>query len=362
MIASTLVFLTPRAALLALGGLVPLAALGVAARRERRARDVLGLETPVGGRRWLPAAAVAAFSCLLGLASSQPVLRSTSTIETRTDAQALFVIDISRSMLASRAPGAATRIARARSDAIRLRNDLLGIPSGVATLTDNVLPDLLPVPDQGVFEQTVRQAVRVGNPPPSTDAVNATSLGALGALGTQSFFPQTARRRVAIVLTDGESRPFDLGQIARQLAHRPRVTPIFVHVWNADERVFDSGGEAETAYHPDPSSAATLASLAQATRGKVFTEGQIGAAAKAALEALGRGPSRPQGLTLTTTVLAPYVALAALLPLLALLAEGGAASRLRRVASLGRAADRRAQNVPGHSIEIGAMSGRPTSS
>jgi hypothetical protein len=362
LIAATLVFLTPLGALLSLGVAVPLAALVLATRRERRARALLRLGEPGRGPTVRTATALVAVVGLLGLAAAQPVLRSTSTVEARTDAQALFVIDISRSMLASRSPGASTRLARAREDAVRLRDDLADIPAGVATMTDQILPNLFPVPDRGVFEQTVRQAVQAGNPPPAGDAVTATNLGALGAIGTQSFFPRSVRRRVAIVLTDGESRPFDLRTTARQLGHAPGVTPIFIHVWGGDERVFDPGGKAETAYHPDPSSASTLAALAQATGGKAFGEGQLGAAARAVRAALGRGPTRPQGLTVSTTALARYVALAALLPLLVLLTADGVAPGLRRLAAARRSSRERAQKVPGQSTEIGAIRGRPTSS
>jgi len=313
---ATLVLLTPRGALLALVGLVPLAALWLAARREDHARAILGLGPPEHTRRWRAPLAVAAVAGLLGLAATQPVLRSTSAVETRTDAQVLFVIDSSRSMLAARTPGGRTRIARAREETLRLRDELVGVPAGVATLTDHVLPDLLPVPDRGVFDETVREAAQVGNPPPATAAVTATSLGALGAVGTQSFFPPSAKHRVAVVLTDGETGPFDVSKTAAELRG---VTPIFVHVWRGDERVFDPGGTAESAYHPDPSSAETLASLAQAAGGKVFGEGQTSAVAAAARDALGHGPTRPEGSAASTTALAPYVALAALIPLLLLL-------------------------------------------
>src|SRR5438132_987613 len=114
LIAASLTFLTPGGALLALAAALPLAALALASQREQRARAVLGLSAPAGARRWRRAAAVLATVALLGLAASQPALRSSSSIQVRTDAQALFVIDVSRSMLASRAPGAATRFARAR--------------------------------------------------------------------------------------------------------------------------------------------------------------------------------------------------------------------------------------------------------
>jgi hypothetical protein len=319
LIAASLTFLTPGGALLALTAAAPLAALALAAWRERRARAVLGLAPPTGARRWRRPAAVLAIAALLGLAASQPALRSSTAVRVRTDAQAFYVIDVSRSMLASRAPRAAARISRARNAAIRLRQELLDVPSGVATLTDRVLPDLLPVADRDSFEQTVRHAARIDNPPPESDAVTATALDALGALGTQSFFAPQARHRIAIVLTDGESRPFDARRTARALHG---VTPVFVRVGSTSENVYDPDGRPEPAYHPDASSGAPLGALADATRTHVFSEGELGAVVRAVRSSLGRGPTRAEGSTFSTHTLAPYAALAALAPLLALLAEG----------------------------------------
>ena len=319
MIAASLTFLTPRGGLLALTAAIPLAALFLAAQREGRTRAILRLDPPPRvARSWRPAAVIAVAG-LLGLAASQPALRTTNSIKVRTDAEALFVIDISRSMLASRAPGAKTRISRARDEAIRLRDALIDIPSGVATMTDRVLPDLLPVPDRDSFDQTVRQGVQIEDPPPSSSAVTATTLGALGALGTQSFYAPSAKHRIAIVLTDGESASFDANGTARSLG---RVTPFFIRIGSLGEHVFDTGGHLEPAYHPDASSTAMLATLAQAAQGKTFREGELGAVARAIRAALGRGPTQRDGLTAATRTLAPYVALAALVPLLLLLGAG----------------------------------------
>jgi hypothetical protein len=323
LIAASLTFLTPWGALLALTAVVPLAALALAARRERRARELLGLRAPAAVRRWVRPLLVAAVLGLLGLAAAQPVLRSTTSIKVRTDSEAFFVIDVSRSMLASRTPSSARRIALARADAIRLRQSLLDVPAGVAALTDHVLPYLMPVPDAAIFEQTVNRAVAVDQPPPATNSVTATSLGSLGALGTQSFFSPTARHRVAIVLTDGESRPFDQQQTARALG---RVTPIFIRIGGSDESVYDSNGQPESGYHPDPSAGVTLAGLAQAAHGKVFGESQVDSAASAVRSALGQGPVHAEELTVSTGVLGPYLALGALVPLLALV--GGFAAAL----------------------------------
>jgi hypothetical protein len=319
LIAASLTFLTPGGALLALAAAVPLAALALASRREQRARAVLGLSAPAGAQRWWRAVAVIAIVGLLAVAASQPVLRSSSSIRVRTDAEAFFVVDVSRSMLASRASGATTRISRARGDAIRLRQLLIDVPSGVATITDRVLPDLLPVPDRDAFEQTIRRAVVIENPPPESDAVTATSLGALAALGTQSFYSPSAKHRVAIVLTDGESRSFDVNQTVEALRG---VTPVFIRIGSAGENVFDAEGKLEPAYHPDASSTDELAALVQALRTRTFSEGDLGAAARAVRASLGTGPTRREGLSVSTRALAPYAALAALVPLLLLLGEG----------------------------------------
>jgi hypothetical protein len=206
------------------------------------------------------------------------------------------------------------------------------VPSGVAGLTDHVLPYLLPVPDTGTFEQTVARAVAVDQPPPASSAVTATNLGALGALGTQNFFSPGTRHRVVVVITDAESRPFDEGATARALARAPGVTPVFIRVGSTAESVFD-GGTRETGYHPDPAAAVALNGLAQAADGKVFGEGHLGAAAHAIRSALGPGPVRSEGIAITTRALAPYLALAALIPLLFLVAGGLLAGR--RVAGRG---------------------------
>jgi von Willebrand factor type A domain len=322
LIASSVTFLTPEWALLALSGLLPLAALALAARRERRARAALALRPPRGDGRWGRAAAIVAIAALLGLAASQPVIRSTAVVKVRTDAAAIYVIDNSRSMLASRKPGATTRIARARAAAIRLRASLPQVPSGVATMTDRVLPDLMPISDDKAFDRTVQEAVQVNEPPPGTNSVTATNLASLGALGTQNFFAPNAKHRVAIVLTDGESQPFDVRQTARELGHLPGVTPIFVQFWSPHDQVFDPDGQPESAYHPDASSKEDLQSLAAAAHGTAFGEDDLDAVTHAVRSALGSGPVRPMTTTTSTRPLAPYFALTALLPLLFVLLDG----------------------------------------
>jgi hypothetical protein len=325
---ASVVFLTPAGALLALAAVVPLAAVGVAARRERRARELLDLPAPPPVRRLPRLFAVAAVPLLLGLAAAQPAIRRAGAVRVRTDAQAFVVLDISRSMLAASAPGAQTRLARAKQEAIAVRDALPDVPTGVVTMTDRAVPQLFPTASTGVFAGTVEHAVSIEEPPPSSSDVRGTDLSALGALGTQNYFPPSVRKRLAIVFTDGESRPFDVQQVRRQLASGPGVELVLVHVWRPGETVYD-GRQAEGGYHEDSSSGQVLQGLASAVGGKAVDAGSPAAVVAAARAALGRGPVAREGTSEQTATLAPYVALAALVPLLLLLGPRVAARRLR---------------------------------
>ena len=313
-LAGTLVFLTPLGALAFAAVALPFAGLVLAAHRERRVRELLHLPPPPPVRRLPRVATLAILVGLLALAAMQPALRSSTTEHVRRDAQAFFVLDVSRSMLAGRSPAGSSRLARAKRLALELRSAIPQVPAGVATLTDRVLPDLFPVADPKTFSQTLRQAVAIEHPPPSTSAVVATSLAGLGALGTQNFFPSSARRRVAVVLTDGESQPFDPAAVAHELGTAPGVRLVLVRIGSPEERVYD-GGNLDQAYHPQPGAGASLAALAAATGGAVYGEGELGDAIRSVRAALGNGPTTVAGRVERTRTLAPYVALLALVPL-----------------------------------------------
>ncbi len=322
---ATLVLLTPFAALIGVTAVIPVVALAAAGARERRGRKALGLPPPPASRRLARSAVVAAAVVLLGLAAAQPAIRSATHLNVRTDAEALFVLDNSRSMLASRGPNTPTRLARAKTAAEMIREGILDVPSGVATLSDRVLPNLFPNADPAVFRQTVSQTVGIEQPPPASSGVVATSLAALGATATQNYFSPSARHRLLVVLTDGESRPFDQQQLARELRAGPGVQLVVVDVSRPGEAVY-SGGHPEPGYHPDPAAGLTLSSLAAATGGTVVGEGSTGRAIAAAHAALGTGPVVADERTTRTRSLAPLVILAAFALLLLVLLPGLARS------------------------------------
>jgi hypothetical protein len=315
---ASVVLLTPFGALVALAAALPLAALALSARRVQRTRTSLRLPAPPRASAVPSIVALGAVVAFLAAAAAQPAIRTRTTAVVRTDAQAMFVIDVSRSMLAAGSPSGRTRLARAEKDAVALRAAIADVPSGVATMTDRVLPSLLPSPDVAAFDQTVEHAVTIDAPPPGEQSVVATSLAALGALGTQNYFPAQAKKRLVVVLTDGESRPFDPRRVAGQLATSPGVRVVLVHVWKTGEAIYSSG-RPEAGYHEDPASGAVLASLAAAAGGSAFREDHVAAAARAERAALGAGPTMREGKTERTHTLAPWLALAALLPLVLVL-------------------------------------------
>jgi hypothetical protein len=111
--------------------------------------------------------------------------------------------------------------------------------------------------DRGlVFRETMREAVGIERPPPSTSfGTNVTTLDALGAAPTLNFFTPSAKRRALVVFTDGESQP--VSTLATDFAGKPRVDVTFVRVGDTSERIWESG-VSEPGYQPDSTAATTL--------------------------------------------------------------------------------------------------------
>jgi hypothetical protein len=314
-----LVFLTPLASVLALGCVVPLLALYLVRALGRRTRAVIGLPDPWARSYVGPVAAIVLVGCLLGLAASQPVLEFRETVRVRTDAEAIFVLDTSKSMLARKGPGAATRLERAKEDALRLRTELPTIPVGLASVTDRTLPYLFPSSNENVFRTTLAQSVGIERPPPVEQLLSrVTRLDTLGAVATQGFFSPTARKRLLVVLTDGESLPQTNPHLTSIFRRPPGIETTFVQVWRPDERLF-AGRLPNPAYRSDPTARTTLDRFASLLGAKVFSESQIGAAAQVVRGLAGSGPTVDRGDRLRHIAFAPFLAAAAFLPLALLL-------------------------------------------
>jgi hypothetical protein len=322
MLAFQLSFLTPFGGLVALAALLPLAAHGVSSARNARGRAALLLAPPGPDRSGI---ALSLVPLLLGLAAAQPALRTHVRVGTRTDAQALFVFDISGSMDASAGPSAPSRLAQAQAAAIRLRAGIADVPSGVVTLTTQLLPRLLPTADRATFDSTVDDVVEIEQPPPPALQYGAlgTSFGPLAYLRTQGYYAQSARKRLVVLLTDGESAPYApqataaaiVSPAASSFGFESRPEPplelAIVRVGSPSDRIYGPNGVVDPAYRPDPQGAATASTLATLTGGAAFTTASLGRAAHELRALLGKGTELNRGTRVRTTSIARYLALIA---------------------------------------------------
>jgi hypothetical protein len=313
-----LVFLSPIGGLLALLALVPLAALALVSARARSVRAAMGLSEPERSSALRPALTIAAIAGLVALGAAQPVLARVETTVARTDAQVIFVLDVSRSMLAS-VPGGETRFERARAAAIRLRNEIADVPVGVASLTDRALPHLFPTTDASAFAATVRSAIGIERPPPAGFWTVATTFQPLMEFESRNFFAPGLKRRVLVVFTDGEARPTDAVAVRHALSPDAGFRILFIRFWSARERIFGPRGRRDPGYAPAPESGAALAGLARSLGGAAFDEDELERAGRALRADVGRGPRVRRADRVDPIALAPYLAGAAFAPLLLLL-------------------------------------------
>lgn len=315
----TLSFLSPVAAVVAVAVVPALLAAAAAERRSRTLCRVLGLPAGGAGSFLWTAFAIAGCAGCLALAAAQPVIGKVRPVQGRRDAQALFVFDISRSMLAAAGPGDPTRFTRAREAARAVRAQLTDLPVGVVSMTDRVLPHLFPTLGVGVFDATLDDALGIERPPPDRlGRGRATSLGSLGLLATRNFFGENASRRVAVVFTDGESLPYDPAHLRDSLS-QGNVSLVVVRIWAAEERIYDSGGDVLPAYRPDPAAQTALDKDMATAGARVLRPADAGGIVDAVRRAVGTGPVGRAGHELRTTALAPYAVLGSFLPLAFLL-------------------------------------------
>src|SRR6266550_185419 len=311
----SITFVTPLGALIALVGLVPLAVLVVEESRLAALCEKLGLRPPT----WRPSlevgVALIVLVAVLALALAQPVVASHTTTQGRADAEAFFVFDVSRSMSA-RTAGSPTRFDQARRDAKDLRSRLGNLPVGIASLTDRVLPHLFPSVSVNAFNATLDESLAIDRPTMSLAYGDSTGtkIGSLADLVTGNYFEPSAKKRVAVVFTDGETLTEHLSSLPA-LFKDGDVRVFFFRYWRADQRVYDAAGQINPAYTPDPSSTPLLDGLAQSMSTRVFQPGQIGLAAAAVRAVIGNGPTKPRGRELNSFLMAPYVLLFAVVPL-----------------------------------------------
>ena len=308
-------FLTPLDALFGLAAIVPVAALLLSERAVARVARVLAVAAPRRRRLVPAAAALVVLVALVATAAAQPVVVQRQLVSERADAQAFFIFDTSLSMDASTGPGQPTRLERAKRLALRLRARLSDVPVGIATMTDRTLPNMMPTTDATLFARTLAQSVAIDSPPPSqVYHGRATTFAALVPLVESHFFSTGVVRKVLVVFTDGEAQP--LSPVVKLTLQR-QVTPVFVHVWAPDDRLYDRahGQKADPGYVPDPASADALAQLATITGGSSYSETQLSQIVHATRDAVGFAGTRKRVSAYARVALAPWFVLGGILPL-----------------------------------------------
>jgi hypothetical protein len=313
-------FVSPAGAVMALAGAVALVVLLAGDQRLRRVCAVVGLRPPTFRTTVPLGVAVAALTACLSPAAAKPVLATQEKTSGRADAEVYFVFDISRSMGARSGPDAPTRLDRARAVAKEIRASLGGIPAGVASLTDRLLPHLFASASVNDFNAVVDRALGVDRPPArlAWGDTLGTRLSAIGELPNLGYFSDQARRRAVVVLTDGETLTEGLSSLPAQLT-QSGLHPFLVRIWGPNERVYDPRGTVNPNYRPDPDSTALFDQLANSLQTRVYGGQAAGVIARAIRKDLGKGPMTTRGRELQSTTLTPWLVGLAFLPLLYIL-------------------------------------------
>jgi hypothetical protein len=308
---------------------MPLAAAVLRARRRARTRAVLALDPP-RGHDIAELACLVAVPLLLALAAAGPAIRSPAGRGILKNAEAIFVFDTSRSMGAAAGEHAPTRLDQAKTVARELREAIPDVPSGVASITTQLLPELFPTADEPAFTGTVNGAIGVLKPLPPAFQTVATDYDPLASLRDQGFFTPSVQHRVAILFSDGESVRFFPKYVGQRLSARFPATGflggqpqkpqapvklIVLQFGSPHDRIYHSDGTVDPGYRPELSAPTTAAELAHDAGGLVFRGNQATAAAKAVRSAIGSGSRQRRVTTTKTTQLAIYAALASLVPL-----------------------------------------------
>jgi len=306
-------FLSPEAAVIGLAVAVPVVAFVLAESRARMARAVLRLP----GRLTRGSAytiAIGAFAVLVSLGAAQPVLERDHTRSVRHDAEALFVLDTSKSMASASSPTAESRFERSRRMAEQMRNAIPEIPAGIASLADRVLLHLFPTTDTTSFRRTLDQSLDIERPP-SVMRRNlvVTNLDTLSVVAKGRFFRDDSKERLLVIFTDAETEPFNSGVL--QTAFRDSgISTILVRMGNPSELLYDKG-VVDPRYQAPPGAAQSAQLFAAAVGGATYDEAdfdQAIAAARADTEAAG---PRSNVTDTTPTPLSPYAFAVAFVPL-----------------------------------------------
>ena len=304
----SLVFLSPAGGLVGLVFVVTLAACIVRARAERRAREALHLATPTRRQRFARPVALGVLAALVAATAAQPAIKKSSSTPMRSDAEVYLTFDVTRSMLARSTLGVTDRFDRSRALGLQIHNGLLDFPTGVATLSNRMMPLLFPTGDARGVTAVLHRSLRILQPQPARlTAARATQLGVLTLAADRSYFNPQAKRRALVVFTDLDTDYFSLTGTLRLLREH-HIEPFVVRVARRGEAVFNRDGRPLT-YHP--TSTVAVGTLRRAGW-HAFEETEAPRAISEIRDYLGAGPVTTNGLVESQRNLAVYLALVVL--------------------------------------------------
>lgn len=303
-----LVLLTPVAAFVGLAFAAPLVTLATRERSYARVRSALDLRRPRVARVLVRSVGILVLAGLVAATAAQPAIRTTDSTPVRSDAEMFLTFDVSRSMLATSTPGGVVRLERARTLGTDVHAALKDIPTGVATLTNRMMPLLFPTGDGRGVTAVLDHSLQIMQPRPERlAAARASSLASLGLAADRSYFNPSSRKRILVVFSDLDSDFFSLDGTLRLLrAHR--IEPFIVRVAATGERIFDPAGRP---YAYDSVSTVTVEGLRRA-KWQAFEEGESARLVAAIRSYIGAGPVGESGLVESQRNLAPLFAVAAL--------------------------------------------------
>ena len=145
----------------------------------------------------------------------------------------------------------------------------------------------------------------------------ATTFAALDTFAGDNFFSRGIKHRVVVLLTDGETAPYFGGDLRESLRLPPRAKFVIVRMGGQGERIWVNG-RLDPAYRPDSNGHTRPRAWRRSRRALI--PGRPGRSGDRCGQAIpGNRPARGVGRGLRAIALAPWLALASLLPLLFLL-------------------------------------------
>jgi hypothetical protein len=303
-----IVFLTPQAALVGFAFVAPLAVLAIRERAGRRVRAELSLRRPGLVHLLARPFGLVVLAALVALAAGQPTVRATDSATVRSDAEVYLTFDVSLSMLAANGPHGVKRLERARALGNTVSAELRDVPTGVATLTNRMMPLLFPTGDDRGVTAVLNHSLSIMQPQPvKYTAIRASSLATLSLAADRSYFNPSAKKRVLVVFSDLDSDFFSLEGTLR-LLRKHHIEPFLVRVAAPGERIYNKAGRP---YSYVSVSTVTVDGLRRA-HWHAFEENQTAQLVSSIRSYLGHGPVGKSGRVETQRNLAPLLGLAAL--------------------------------------------------